>query len=209
MVNGQQGSAVAPIRLARDERRELLLDAAAALVASGSLEEVSMDSVAERAGVSRLVVYKHFCNRGELLGAVYRREASHVHDELASEVAAQKSLEDMFRALVHGALRAAAERGHVFAALRAAGAWSAEVRHEQRERDTMTSRVFARRAVRELGIDRRAAAAGTAMMLSLIDPVVAQWRLKPTPEHAAFLEETYMTIVSSSLAALAQDTITP
>lgn len=190
-------------RLGRAERREALLDAAAALVASESADAVSMDAVAERAGVSRPLVYKHFPNRSALLGAVYRREAAHLHDQLAAEVAAAGCLEDMYRALVHGALRAAAERGHLFAALRSAGAWSREVGREQRARDRRTSRAFAARAVSELGTEHQRASAGTAMLLSLIDPVLAQWRVRPTPEHAALLEETYMTIVCGSLTALA------
>src|SRR5918996_766434 len=52
------------------------------------------------------------------------------------------------------ALHAADERGRVFAALRSAGGWNRELRHEQRARDVDTVRAFAARAERELGIDR-------------------------------------------------------
>ena len=106
-----------PARLTRAERRDALLDAAVALVTSGDVEAVSMDAVAEKAGVSRPLVYKHFANRGELLAAVYRREAAHVHEDLAAEVGAATSLEGMYRTLIRGSLRASADRGHVFAAL--------------------------------------------------------------------------------------------
>ncbi len=34
-----------------------------------------MEAVAERAGVSRPLVYKHFANRGELLASLYQRES--------------------------------------------------------------------------------------------------------------------------------------
>ncbi|HET9560157.1 MAG TPA: helix-turn-helix domain-containing protein, partial [Actinomycetota bacterium] len=61
-------------RVGRAERRELLLDAAAALVRAGDAGSVSMEAVAEEAGVSRPLVYKHFANRDELLGELYRRE---------------------------------------------------------------------------------------------------------------------------------------
>ena len=104
---------------------------------------------------------------------------------------------------MRGVLRAADERGHVFAALRSAGAWTREVAREQRARDRWTSTAFAERAVRDLGIERRTARAGTAMLLSLVDPVLAQWNLKPTTDQAILLEETFMSIVAASLKTMA------
>ncbi len=189
-------------RLTRAERRDALLDAAVALVTSGDVSAVSMESVAERAGVSRPLVYKHFANRGELLAAVYQREATHLHRERAAEVGAADTLDGMFRTLIRGALRAAAERGHVFAALRSAGGWNRALRHEQRARDVDTVRAFSSRAVRELGIARPQATATTATLLATIDPVLAQWRLRPTQEHAALLEDIYMGMVSGAYKAL-------
>jgi AcrR family transcriptional regulator len=200
---GPDDGADGPRRLGRAERRSALLDAAAALAAEGSPEAITMEAVAERAGVSRPLVYRHFTNRDELVAAVFQRETTHLHQRLTAEVTAADSLVGMFRALVHGALLAAAERGHLFATLRSAGAWSPEVRREQRTRDAATARAFAERARRELGADGPAAAATTALLLSLVDAVLARWRLDPTLEHAALLEESYMTIVSASLAALA------
>jgi AcrR family transcriptional regulator len=201
-VEGFEPEVLESARLTRAERRNALLDAAVALVTSGDVAAVSMETVAERAGVSRPLVYKHFANRGELLAAVYQREASHLHRELAAEVGSADALEGMFRTLIRGALRAAAERGHVFAALRTAGGWNRELRDEQRARDVDTVRAFSGRAVRELGIDRRDATAATATLLAMIDPVLAQWRVRPTEEHAALLEEIYMGMVSGVFDAL-------
>jgi AcrR family transcriptional regulator len=196
-------------RLRRGERREVLLDAAAALAAGGSAEAVTMEAVAERAGVSRPLVYRHFPNREELIAAVYRRETVHLHDQLAAEVMAAGSLLGMYRALVHGALRAAAERGHLFATLQSAGALSPEVRRDQRRRDAATVRAFAAQARCELGVGDEIAGTTTALLLSLIDPVLGRWRRDPTPANASLLEESYMTIVSASLAALAGGAVPP
>lgn len=193
---------VEPARLTRDERRDALLDAAVELVTSGDVASVSMETVAERAGVSRPLVYKHFANRSELLAAVYRREATVLHRRLAREVGAAESIEGMFRALVHGALHAADERGRVFATLRSAGGWNRELRREQRARDVDTVRAFAARAERELGIGHRDATTATATLLAAIEPVLAQWRLRPTPEHAALLEDIYMGMVHGVFAEL-------
>ena len=122
------------VRLARADRRGVLLDAAAELVAAGDVEAVSMEAVAERAGVSRPLVYKHFANRSDLLAAVYQRESALLHAELTTDVSAAETLEETFRALIHGALRAQASRGATFAALRAAGLRTRARREEQRQR---------------------------------------------------------------------------
>jgi AcrR family transcriptional regulator len=185
-------------RLTGGERRDALLDVAVDLVTSGDVTAVSMEAVAERAGVSRALVYKHFANRSELLAAVYRREATHLHRRIARDVVAADSLEGMFRALIHSALHAAGERGHLFAVLRSAGGWNRELRHEQRARDVDTVRAFAARAEGELGIDRRDATAATAALLATIEPLLTQWRLRPTPENAELLEDIYLGMVQGA-----------
>jgi AcrR family transcriptional regulator len=191
-----------PARVTAEQRRDLLLDMAAELLVSGSPEAVSMELVAERCGVSRPLVYKHFANRDELLGELYKREARRLDADLATEVAAAGTVEEMFRALIHGALRAAHERGHLFSALRAAGGSSRGLRREQRARDDRTFRVFARRAVEELALDPRLGPTAVSLLLSLIDPVLAQWRQDPSPDRAVLLEEAYLAIVSSTLRDL-------
>ena len=100
-----------PARLSRVDRRDALLTTAAAILTDEPVEAVTMEAVAERAGVSRPLVYKHFANRGELLAAVYRREAAVLHDELAATVRQATTVTDMFRALIRGALKAQADRG--------------------------------------------------------------------------------------------------
>ena len=206
-VSASDVAATGRARLGRDEWREHLLDAAAAIATDGSVDDVTIEAVAERAAVSRPLLYKHFANRDELLGALYRREATRLDEDLTRRVADAKTLDAMFEALIEGALAAAAERGPMFAALRSAGGWTRDVRREQRARDATTSKVFAAAAKRE-GLDPRRAGPATAMLLTLVDAVLAQWRAKPTPERAAILTETYLLIVRSTLASLAPDPTT-
>jgi hypothetical protein len=54
-------------RLARAQRREDLLDAAVQLILSGGVEAVSVETVADRAGVNRPLVYKRSASKNELL----------------------------------------------------------------------------------------------------------------------------------------------
>src|SRR6184192_2528395 len=109
-----------PVRLAHADRREALLDAALDLVATGDVDAVSIESVADRAGVSRALLYKHFANRTDILIALYLREGARLHEELSAKVLAADTLEGMYRALFRGSVRAAKERGRIFEGLRAA-----------------------------------------------------------------------------------------
>jgi AcrR family transcriptional regulator len=191
-------------RLSREGRRDALLDAAMALIGADGVEAVSMEAVAEGAGVSRPLVYKHFANRGDLLVAVYQREAVNMYHELAAEVTVAGSLEDMYRILIRASLRVAKDRGPVFIALRQAGAWTRDLRQEQRDRDRDTVRAFAGRAVRERGLDRAAATSATVVVLGAIDSLLAQWRRRPTAAHARLLEEIYLNMVQAAYAAVPQ-----
>lgn len=191
------------VRYTAAERRSQILDVAGELIVTEPPSSVTMDLVAERAGVSRPLVYKHFASRDVLLVELYRREARRLHSALVGEVEAAGDIEGMFRALVTGALRAADERGHLLGRLRAIGAGVAEVQREQRRRDSRTARAFTAQAVAELGIDPERGAITVALLLSLIDSVLAQWRIAPSPALADRLIEAYMAIVTSSLRALA------
>jgi AcrR family transcriptional regulator len=61
-------------RLPRAQRREQLLDAALALLAEEGFQALSIEAVARRAGVNRVVVYRSFANLQLLLIALLRRE---------------------------------------------------------------------------------------------------------------------------------------
>jgi AcrR family transcriptional regulator len=186
-------------------RRELLLDAAVQILAGGHADEVTMETVATRAGVSRALVYKHFAHRQELLGALYERESSLLHRQLSTAVQECDRLEDMLRALAEGALAAQATRSATFVALAAEGARPAGQRARQRRRDGRTLRHFTDQAVRELGIDRELAEPAMRMALGGIASVLDTWRVRATPENARSLSEMYVSMVMGGLQALASN----
>ena len=192
-------------RLNGAERRESLIDTAARIVVERGVEEVSMETVAEEAGVSRALVYKHFANRSEMLTAVYGREAALLHEEMAAEVRSADSLEGMFRGLIRASFRVSAQRGALFAALRAAGAWNRDLRAEQRVRDRQTIKTFAAQAAKEYSIPLRQAQRATAMLLGSIDSIMMQWRARRTAENAAALEEVFLDLVTGGLERVAKD----
>jgi AcrR family transcriptional regulator len=72
-VTSRQRRKYAP-RLPREQRREQLLDAALVALADCELHELSMEAVADAAGVGKPVLYTAFGTRGELVDALLHRE---------------------------------------------------------------------------------------------------------------------------------------
>ncbi|MEU6068910.1 MULTISPECIES: TetR/AcrR family transcriptional regulator [Streptomyces] len=68
-------------RLSPAERRAQLLTVAAHLFAAQPYDEVLMEDVAERAGVSRALLYRHFPGKRDLFAALYQQVA----DELLAK----------------------------------------------------------------------------------------------------------------------------
>src|ERR1700710_1572899 len=70
-------------RLSPEERRGQLLDLGVRLVATRSLDELSIDLLAEQAGISRGLLYHYFGNKHAFHEAVVRRAA----DDLIAQTA--------------------------------------------------------------------------------------------------------------------------
>lgn len=177
----------------------MLVEAATQLAEEG-LDAISMESVAAQAGVSRPLVYKHFANRDELLAAVFRQQAIELDTSIAAAVEGTASFEDKVRALVRAVLEAVSSHGAIFIPLLRAGVRDPAFRKEQRARDRRTVRFFATLAADEFDLDDVQAKAATAVLLSGIDSILAQWRARPTAAQARFLEDTYVDLVMGGLA---------
>lgn len=107
------GSDNSPVRrrIPAAERRKLILDAALDAFAAGGYQETTLDDVAEKAGVSKALIYEHFSSKrdlfkeiletwvGELLGRV-----------LSAATAAGERSEDRLVAGVEGLLIFVEER---------------------------------------------------------------------------------------------------
>jgi AcrR family transcriptional regulator len=71
----------------REERQASLLRAAARAFARTGYAATSMDDVAAEAGVSRLIVYRHFASKEELYRSVLDRVAQRLHDDFVAGLA--------------------------------------------------------------------------------------------------------------------------
>jgi AcrR family transcriptional regulator len=83
-------------RLSPDQRREQLLDLGVRLLATRSLDELSIDLLAEEAGISRGLLYHYFGNKAAFHEAVVR----HAADDLIAQTAPPPGGEPLERLLV-------------------------------------------------------------------------------------------------------------
>lgn len=62
--------------MTRSQRREQLLDIAGEIIQESGLGAVTMERVAQRAGVSKGITYRHFANADDLIVALFQREVA-------------------------------------------------------------------------------------------------------------------------------------
>jgi len=67
-------------RMSKTDRRRQLLDVAALIARHDGTDALTLAAVAERAGVTRPVVYEHFGTRAGLLTALYNQIADHQYE---------------------------------------------------------------------------------------------------------------------------------
>ena len=114
-------------RLAKPERRRQLLDTARLIVRDEGVDRLTLGNLAERAGVSKPVVYDHFETRSTLLIELYRWiDMERVAVFRDAMIAANRTLEDTVDALSSAYIACAADTDGEFHAVGAALAGSEE-----------------------------------------------------------------------------------
>ena len=84
----KRGAADPPrARMAAADRRAAILDAARLAFADGVYHEVSLDAVAERAGVSKALLYEHFDSKRELYLAMLEMHTQDLVERIGGAVA--------------------------------------------------------------------------------------------------------------------------
>ncbi|MFT4126510.1 MAG: TetR/AcrR family transcriptional regulator [Gordonia sp. (in: high G+C Gram-positive bacteria)] len=87
-------------RLSPEQRREALLDVGMGVFGDGSFERVSMEDIAESAGVTRRLLYHYFPTKADYFGAIWQR----AHERLRLAIAEVEA--DSVRGRIDGALTA-------------------------------------------------------------------------------------------------------
>jgi AcrR family transcriptional regulator len=91
------------VRMERSERRKTLLDAGASAFASGGYAGTSMEAVATRAKVTRLIIYRHFASKEELYRAVLERAVKGVSAAVSAQLAKGRSVAGVVRGFLDAA----------------------------------------------------------------------------------------------------------
>ena len=78
------------VRMTAADRREAILEAALDAFAGAGYHETSLDAVADRAGISKALIYEHFASKRELHRALLER---YVHELLARVIEATAAAE--------------------------------------------------------------------------------------------------------------------
>jgi AcrR family transcriptional regulator len=99
--------------MARDDKRERLLSAAAAVFAERDFHQVQVSDVAERAGVGKGTVYLYFPTKDDLHRAALEASLSVIRDEVEHALAADAPVETSLRMIVLAVLRFFWKRQHL------------------------------------------------------------------------------------------------
>lgn len=94
-------------RLTPEARREQIVDAAVGLFDEHDPAELTLEEIADAAGISRALVYNYFGDRNGLLEAVYERSAGRLNDEVVVAMSTTPGLSEALRAAVRVHVRLA------------------------------------------------------------------------------------------------------
>ncbi len=121
-------------RLTRTERRAQLLDVARTLIREAGTDELTLARVAERAGVTKPVVYDHFGDRSGILAELFREFEARQREVLAAALADAEPVLDVRARLVAAAfVDCCLAEGRELADVVAALAGSSELRALRQE----------------------------------------------------------------------------
>ncbi|MEU9622275.1 TetR/AcrR family transcriptional regulator [Streptomyces sp. NPDC087228] len=186
-------------RLSPDERRAQLVAIGRDMLADRSLDELSTDEVARRAGISRGLLFHYFDSKRDFYRAVVRQEC----DGFAAATEPDPALEPVpwLRSFISGFVSYVLEHRKVYLALvrGASGSRPAAEDIVERTRDTLARRVEeAQRRLRMPDSPRLPVAARAWMAFA--EEAVTSWPLgepDALTELAAFLESSFVGLLGA------------
>jgi AcrR family transcriptional regulator len=186
------------VRMSPENRREQLLDLGVTLLATRSLDELSIDLLAQEAGISRGLLYHYFGNKHEFQEAVMRRAA----DDLIAQTAPPQSGEPLERLLASVAAYLdyveANHEGYLSLVKGAAGGNESMRRIYDDARAALTDRIFAEDAQGTVVPDTPAARLMVRAWSAMAEDLVLSWVRDP----AGVSREELLGALAASLPAL-------
>ncbi|MFC5728665.1 MULTISPECIES: TetR/AcrR family transcriptional regulator [Nocardioides] len=185
------------IRLAPDQRRSQLLDLGVRLLATRSLDELSIDVLAEEAGISRGLLYHYFGGKQGFYEAVVQ----HAADDLFAQTAPPAGGEPLQR--LHTSITAyvdyvQANHAGYRSLVKAAGGGNEALRAiYETTFEAMADRVFAQPDDAIIP-DTPATRLLVRAWQSMVEDLVLSWCADPTP----LTREELLHVITTSLPAL-------
>lgn len=192
-------------RLSPAERREQLLDLGVRLLATRSLDELSIDVLAEEAGISRGLLYHYFGSKHAFREAVVRRAA----DDLIAQTAPPVDGEPEERLLVSMAAYldyvVANYEGYLSLVKGAASGNRALRAIYEEARSALTDRIFREDAQGEILPDTPAVRLVVRGWSAMTEELVLSWKAEPN----GVTREELIAILAGSLRPLVEAALTP
>ena len=185
-------------RLTPDQRRTQLLDLGVSLLATRSLDELTIDVLAEEAGISRGLLYHYFGNKQEFREAVVRRAVT----DLVEQTAPPPGGEPLDRLLASVAAYVdyveTNYQGYVSIVRGAAGGNVTLRQVYEQTRDALTDRIFTEDAQGEIIPDTPAARLMVRGWSAMGEEMVLTWVADPR----GVTREQLLAALAASLPAL-------
>ncbi len=185
-------------RLSPEQRRSQLLDLGVRLLATRSLDELSIDLLAEEAGISRGLLYHYFGNKHAFHEAVVRRAA----DDLIAQTAPPVDGEPLERLLISVTAYLdyveANYEGYLSLVKGAAGGNDTLREIYEEARSALTDRVFREDAQGQIIPDTPASRLVVRGWSAMTEELVLTWVREP----AGVTREELLMIMAASLPAL-------
>ena len=198
-------------RVSSTERRAQFLRVAADIVLEHGVDAVSMEAVAAAANVNKVILYRQFPNRVELLLTLFEQEAAELDERVAVAMDAASGFEEEVRAWVHAWFSYMGRRGTLYYRLadaaRTMSAGSPAPPHRARQRRLLKHHGLW--YAETFGIPTDQAFDTAAILYAGLTGAIDRWVASPTAATRRRIEETYTQLVLGGLERMAANPVPP
>ncbi|WP_372729379.1 TetR/AcrR family transcriptional regulator [Nocardioides sp.] len=188
------------VRLTPDERRSQLLDLGVRLLATRSIDELSIDLLAEEAGISRGLLYHYFGNKHAFHEAVVRRAADDLIEKTAPP-AEGEPLERLLTSMTAYVDYVVANHQGYLSLVRGAAGGNETIRKIYDEAHAaLTDRVFREDAQGQIIADTPATRLLVRAWAAMAEEFVLSWAVEPE----AMTRDELLAVVTGALPALVE-----
>jgi len=153
-------------RLSPEARRQSIMDAAVSLILETGHSGCTLEQVADRAGISKALIYKYFPRREELLNSVLEREFHALSGSGLDSIPDRVPIADVIRRTVDRALRYYHDHGPILRLLSADPAIAELTRAGNRSSRSSTTDYFQRRLTKHYRVPSDVALIAVTMVVN-------------------------------------------